>query len=365
MCTALSPAILGAIPALATLSALPEQLGHIFYFIVLPVLVMAGVGYLLQRTLRLDMPTLTRLNFYYVIPSIVYVSLVSARLHLGEAAVVVLFGVLMLLALIAVSWLAGRLRGVPASQRRVLMMTTIFYNSGNYGLPLQELAFRPSSLHPLDLSLQARTMQVFLMVVQNVANFTLGVLLAAGGRKDRHWRENLLHILKLPPLYALVAALLTVQIREGLGPSAGSVADALRPFWDAVSYVGNAMVAVAILTLGAQLGNVRRDANRYPVKLSVFLRLLGGPALGLGLIFALNFILGKYFGRPLTPFEAQVMLISTSTPTAVNCMLLCLEFDQHSDYAAQAVLYSTLLSPLTVTLVIFFAQGGFLPVLSG
>ena len=45
-------------------------------------------------------------------------------------------------------------------------------------------------------------------------------------------------------------------------------------------------------------------------------------------------------------------------------MLMCLEFDNHPDYAAKAVFYSTLLSPITVTLTIFFAQGGFLPALT-
>jgi len=54
------------------------------------------------------------------------------------------------------------------------------------------------------------------------------------------------------------------------------------------------------------------------------------------------------------------LLIGTAVPSAVNCALLCVQFDNHPNYAARAVLYSTLLSPLTVTGVILFAQGGFL-----
>jgi hypothetical protein len=42
-------------------------------------------------------------------------------------------------------------------------------------------------------------------------------------------------------------------------------------------------------------------------------------------------------------------------------MMLCLEFDNHPDFAARAVFYSTLLSPVTVTGVIFLAQSGLLP----
>ena len=107
---------------------------------------------------------------------------------------------------------------------------------------------------------------------------------------------------------------------------------------------------------GHQLALVRRDGAAYPVKLSVALRLLGGPLLGLGVFYSL-----RTAGLVMAPFEAQVLLISTSFPTAVNCMLLCLEFHNHPDYAAQAVLYSTLLSPISVTLTIFLAQSHLLP----
>lgn len=39
------------------------QLGSIFYFIVLPILLLVAGGFLLQRRMGMDMATLTRLNF--------------------------------------------------------------------------------------------------------------------------------------------------------------------------------------------------------------------------------------------------------------------------------------------------------------
>ncbi len=322
------------------------KLGQIFYHIVLPILLLAGLGFLLQRTLGMDMPTLTRLNFYVVIPGLIYFSVVTSRLTAGDIGTVVGFSVAMLAALAAVSYLVAVLRGVPRDQRRAMLMTTMFYNSGNYGLPLQELAFRSAGL-----SVAAQSLQVFVIIVQNFSNFTLGVLLAAGGGRGERLRKNLLHIAKFPPIYALALGLLTVQIRHWLGAEADRLGQALKPFWQVIQYVRNGFLTVALCTLGAQLGLLRRSHNRYPVTLSVVLRLLAGPALGLGLIYALG----------LKGFLAQVLLIGTAMPTAVNCMLLCLEFDNHPDYAARAVFYSTLLSPVTVTGVIFLAQSGLLP----
>jgi predicted permease len=330
---------------------LPQRLGHIFYFIVLPVLLLAAIGYGIQRALGLDMPTLKRLNFYFVIPGVIYCSLVESRLTGGDVATVVGFALAMQAGVGGLTYLAAVLRRVPRDRRNALVMTTIYYNSGNFGLPLQELAFRG-----VGLGAWARSLQVFVMVTQNFTSFTIGVALAAGGRKRQSLRQVLLHVAKLPPVYALLAAVVTIQARHLLGDHAGSVAESVEPFWKTLTYVKNAFIAVALCTLGAQLGTVQRrgrtgDGPKYPVTLSVFLRLLIGPAVGLALVYA--------FG--LRGSLAQMLLISTASPTAVNCMLLCLEFDNHPDFAARAVFYSTLLAPVTVTLVVFLAQSGLLP----
>ncbi len=339
----------GATVLAASLASLMGQLWHVFYTIVLPVLLLAGVGFLLQRRLGLDMPTLTRLNFYFVIPCLIYVSLVSSPVGPERAFTVVAFNVATTAVMAAVTYLAAVLRGVPRGRRSTMLMTTLFHNSGNYGLPLQKLAFDNTPFAG-----QAEPLQIFVVLTQNFTGFTLGVLLAASGRKDRHWRENLLHIAKFPPLYALAAGVLTVQVRRWLGPGAPGVAEALEPFWVVLGYIKSAFLAVALATLGAQLATIPRGGDRYPVRLSVFLRLLIGPAIGVGVVYA--FALKGYL--------AQLLLISCATPTAVNAMLMCVEFDNHPDYAAKAVFYSTLLSPITVTLTIFFAQGGFLPALT-
>jgi hypothetical protein len=347
--------VLAGMLASAWWAELPARLGHIFYFIVLPMLLLAGLGYAIQRGLGLEMATLKRLNFCFVIPGVIYCSLVQSRVGAADALRVVLFALAMQACLGVLTYLAAVLRRIPRDQRNALVMTTIYYNSGNFGLPLQELAFGSGAAGALAVS-----RQVFVMVTQNFTSFTIGVGLAAGGRRRQSWRRNLVHVARLPPVYALLAAVATIQVRGLLGEHAAGVGDALAPFWQTLTYVRNAFIGVALLTLGAQLGTVRRDgaggsgagsARRYPVALSVLLRLLVGPAIGLGLVYALG----------LRGSLAQMLLISTASPTAVNCMLLCLEFDNHPAFAARAVLYSTLLAPVTVTLVVYLAQSGLLP----
>ncbi len=323
---------------------LPARLGEIFYFVVLPMLLLAGLGFAIQRLLGLDMPTLTRLNFYFVTPGMVYFSVVNSRVTAGQVGLVVGFSLAVMVLVGIATVVAARGLKVPPDRHNPMLMTTVLNNSGNYGIPLQQLAFESAGR-----GVEATGYHIFVMLVQNVAHFTLGVLLAAG-RGRRPWRENLLHIAKFPALYALAAALVTVQIRRLLGSHAPATAAALRPFWEAIRQLRLAYVPVALATLGAQLALIPRGGDRYPIRTSLLLRLVAAPLLGLGLIYALN----------IRGFLAQVLLIGSAVPSSVNSALLCLQFDNHPDYVAKTTFYSTLISTVTVTGAIFLAQGGFL-----
>jgi hypothetical protein len=157
-------------------------------------------------------------------------------------------------------------------------------------------------------------------------------------------------VAKFPPLYALAAALLTVQVRVFLGANAPRVAEALSPFWEVISHLRLAYVPVALCSLGAQLALIPRSAEKYPIKTSLVLRLLAAPALALGIVYLMD----------IQGFLAQLLIISAATPSSVNSALLCLQFNNHPAYAAKTVFFSTLLSSVTVTIVIFLAQGNFL-----
>lgn len=317
---------------------------HIAWFIVLPVMLLVGLGFVVQKKLGLDMPTLVRLNFYVVVPGMVYFAVVNSELTSRDVGKVVGFTLVAMCVWGLLAYTAAKLRGVPLDQRRAMLMTSLFYNSGNYGLPVQELAFRNTPFG----SAGATGLQVFVLIVQNITSFTLGILIVTGKPSSGRWRENLAHIVRFPPIYALTAALVTISIRRLLGESGADVAEKLQPFWDTVGFAKDGFIVVALVTLGAQLAVVERGEGKGPVATSVLLRLVAGPVVG----FTLLKLLG--WTGPI----AQVLLISTAMPTAVNCLLLCMEFDNHPAYVARCVFYSTLLSPITVTLTILLANSG-------
>ncbi len=340
-------------------TTVPVQLGHIFYFIVLPLLLVVATGYAIQRLLGLDMNTLKKLNFYFVMPAIIYFSVVTSRISGPQLGLVVGFALSLIATNALLTYLVAAVRGIPRDCRNTMLLTTILHNSGNFGLPLQGFAFRSDNLgEPFagesmpDPSGAAQSLQAFVMITQNLFTFTIGIFIAAGGKHDTHWRRNLMHIAKFPPIYALAAGAATLAARGALGERAPAMAEAITPLWDALLQAKNAFIGLALVTLGAKLALVPRGGRSYPVAASVLLRLAAGPALGVAIIYALHAAFG------VQGFLAQMLLIASAAPTAVNCMLLTLEFDNHPDYAAKAVFWSTVLSPITVTAVILVAQSG-------
>lgn len=326
---------------------MPEQLvqlGHIAWFIVFPVLILVGLGFMLQRVFGMDMKTLVRLNFYVVVPAVIYVKVSTTQLTGGDVFAIMGFHLLCMACWAVLTLIVAQLRGIPKDQRRAMVMASIFCNSGNFGLPVQEMAFRSRGYGD-----QAVAMQVFVMLTQNVTTFTLGIFLAAGSITRKAAMQNLRHVLRFPPLYALGAALLTISISKHLPQqTAEQWMHALSPIWQALNYMASGFVVVALVSTGAQLALVKFGHKQYPVKWTLFLRLIIGPAVGLLLIYLLG-----WEGRGM---YAQVLLIGCASPVSVNCVLMCIEFDNHPDYIAQSVFYSTFLSPITVTSTILLAQ---------
>ena len=115
-------------------------------------------------------------------------------------------------------------------------------------------------------------------------------------------------------------------------------------------YIADALVAVALVTLGAQVANLRLNRFNPHVAASLVVRLLVGPAIAFGLI-ALFRLDGVF---------AYALLISSCMPTSVNSSIIAQVYNNEPEFAAETVFMSTLASALTVSLVIYLGQLAFL-----
>lgn len=295
---------------------------NVFTQICLPIFIMIGVGWCMDRKFRLDLGGLVKLNIYLFVPSFIFVHVVSSELDTAVAGRVVLFTLAMVVGLFLLSEAVSRWRGETIAEKRALQLATMFYNSGNYGLPLMILAY--PVVGPL--------LQVFVLLTQNVTTFSVGLLLAASGHGGG-WR-GLLPVLRQVTLWAVAAAFVV----RGFNLPVQEVVW----IWTPLTYFANALIGVALITLGVQLSKThpKQNWNRLPWALG--LRLLAGPALA--------FLLVPLFGFEGT--EAAVLILGAGVPTAVNTALIAHEFKADSQFAAAAVFYSTLGSMVTITVLI-------------
>lgn len=299
----------------------------IFLQVLLPILVLIGCGWIVDRRWRLDLATLVRLNIYLFVPAFIFYEVVHSSIDSSVALKVMAFTVCIVAGMFLCSALVGRLLGYPTAQTRSLQLATMFYNSGNYGVPLMTLAY----------PVQGPLLQVFVVLTQNISCFTVGLLLASS-TKHQGWR-TLLPMLRQVSLWAVGSALLVrwfyVPVQEW------------RWLWVPLEYLHGALVGVALVTLGVQLSQTRVRQSFARLGWALGLRLLGGPAVALALV-------------PLFGFRGEVagiMILSSGFPTAVNTALLAHEFEADSAFAAAAVFYSTLGSMVTVTVLIALLKG--------
>src|SRR3954466_2198996 len=103
---------------------------------ILPIFVVAAVGFALARLLGASVKTMSTLTFNALSPCLVFDQLVTTRVSLGQSWRVVLFCVLLTFAMGA----AARLAAVPLRLSRAslssFLLVIMFSNSGNYALPV-------------------------------------------------------------------------------------------------------------------------------------------------------------------------------------------------------------------------------------
>ena len=296
---------------------------------ILPLLLLIGTGFLVQKRIGLEMRTLSRLNMYIFVPALALNALSKAVLSTGDLVRVIAFVMTLQTALYLLGRGWGKLRGYPTSLGSAFCCSLMFYNSGNYGYPLIALLFGAAS--------PAVGLQAIVLATQNATTFSAGQMIIRGPQIGL--RKAAVEFLRMPFPYAVGLGILLQRTPLALP----------GPLDKAVELVADGLVPVALVTLGAQLALVRWSGRMRPVVLAALLRLIGGPMIALGLLLLLGW----------QGLLAQQLLISSTVPTAVNTTILAIEFDNEPEFASQAVMVSTLLSALTVTIFIQIARSLF------
>ncbi len=295
-----------------------KALSAIFYNNIVPIFIAIGLGYALQRRLKIEIKSVSRITFYALSPCLVFSSLVTSTISGQEFWDIAFFQILITLAVALAAWGVARALRFDRTMESAFLLVTVFVNSGNYGLSVNLLAFGETAL--------ARAIVYF--VVSSLLTNTIGVYLAS--RSKATASDALLNVFKVPIVYAVLLAVLVNLINLDVTGS---------PVFKAVEMVGQGAVPLMLLLLGMQLASAPLAQGMRTAGLAAFIRLAVTPVLALPLAHLLN----------LTGSTLQACVVEASMPTAVTTAVLAIEFDARPEFVTSAIFLSTLASPLTLT----------------
>lgn len=287
---------------------------------VLPIFIVAAVGFAVARVLKADVRTLSRITFNALSPCLVFHLLVTSSLSASDFIRMTALAVLVIVGI----GLVARLVTLPLRLDRALtsafLIVVMFSNSGNYGLPVVLFAFGRDAL--------AHATVYF--VANAVATYTLGVFLASAGRRSIGQAAR--GVLRVPAVWGVVAAGTVVGLGIPMPPAV------MRP----VELLSGAALPTMILVLGMQLERSAWPDRPALVALAGALSLVVTPLLAVGAAQLLG----------LTGVARQAAIVQSGMPSAVLTTILALEFDVEPSFVTACVMLSTLASPITVTLLI-------------
>lgn len=287
---------------------------------IIPIIFTVALGYLLERWRTMDVRVLATITIYALLPCLIFDSLLTTELTLGQALPIVYVLFFMTMTLWVIGKFVSRLRRLNQEEESYLLLTTMFLNAGNMGMPVALYAFGKRGL---DLAIIA-------VLTENLLMNTLAVYYSSRHRNGH--REAVRTIFSLPSIYAATAALLLRAVFRQTLPSF---------LQEHIHLLGMATIPVAQLLLGIQLAKARSQVHNHLARVigPNVVRLILGPAIA----FAFVTLLGVH------GLTAKIAILICAMPSAVNVAIYTTEFGLLPKRIATTVFTSTAASFVTIS----------------
>lgn len=298
----------------------------VFMDVILPILILMAVGAMLQKKFQFQLRPIANLITYCFMPAAVFLNIYQVEFDQQLLGQLMFYLLLFSSSLMLLSTILSKVFKIKGDERTALKNSISLMNSGNYGLPVSQLIF---STNPLGVSVQ-----IIMLVFQNLLTYTYGIYNLISASKTI--TDIVKSFFKLPIIHALALGVVFQVFNLPLP----------RFVEIPLEQLAGGFTSLALILLGAQLAAIRFHSFHQVIGLSLVGRLIAGPAFALAFILLLG----------IEGVIAQSLLIASSFPTSRNTATLALEYEVAPELHAQIVLFSTLLSSITVTIVIYISM---------
>ncbi|MCE5223766.1 AEC family transporter [bacterium] len=305
-----------------------------FALLFFPVILVIAVGYWFGKSFKkLDVTIASKMTIYVFSPFMVYHLFKTGNLNWGEISQFALIFIIIQSFFILYLFIIKLINRQSIDLWKNNVLSLLFSNCGGYGLPVIALAFGDQHL----------LIAAQYVVMFNLMLSTLGIIVASP--QSVSFKSTIQKIFRLPiiwgVLFGLLAHYASIQF-----PAVGN--SLIIGILDKMSEnLYHATFPIFLVVIGMELS---RTSFQYNLKDIVFLvshKLVLFPLFTLVLM-----LLWPSLPTPLI----QVMVLETAMPTAFNVMLFAKEFDGDMHRTSSSVFWTTLLSPVTLSVFLWFLQ---------
>jgi predicted permease len=299
---------------------MPAQLLSVFFDVVAPVFAIVALGWAAGPRLGLDARTLSRSAYYVFVPAFAFDVISRSQVPLASVGRMAAYAVVTHLAFGAIGFVVARALQRSREMVAAYVMLAVFGNVGNFGLALITFRLGDAALVPATIYFIVILLTSFVVCV-GVAAWTRGGGVSAAAS-----------VFRTPALVVAVPAALVSATGVELPLFVSRT----------VGLLGGAMIPAMLFVLGVQLAEAKvLRPNADSVVVSA-LRLVGAP----GVAWAL----AAPFG--VTGLERAAGILQTGMPPAILVAIIATEYDIEPGFVTAAVLFSTVLSLPTLTVLL-------------
>ncbi len=297
------------------------QVLKIFMDIVTPVFFLILLGYYTGPRLALDARTLSRTSYFLLVPCFVFDIISKVDIKIAKAGQMILYAGLTHIIVAMAAFLLAKLLKRSREATAAFVIIATFGNVGNLGLSL--IDFRMGLAAQTSATIYFITIMMLSFVIcVGISSWTRGTGLSA-----------VLSVFKTPALIATVPALFFY----------GSDFEAPLFLSRITGLLGRAMIPVMLVTLGVQLSSLGKFNFSFDVVIVSSLSLIAAPFIAFGLSFIFS----------LSEMEIRSGILQAGMPAAILGSIIAIEYDIMPKFVTTAVLVTTMLSIVTLTILLY------------
>ena len=297
------------------------QILKIFIDIVTPVFFLILLGYFAGPRLELDARTLSKTAYYLLVPCFAFDIISRVDIDIAVAGQMILYTTLTHILVAVAAFTIAKLLNSSREITAAFVIIATFGNVGNLGLSL--IDFRLGQAAQTSATIYFITIMLLSFVIcVGISSWTRGTGLSA-----------VLSVFKTPALIAMVPALFFYGT------------DLEPPLFLSriTGLLGSAMIPVMLVTLGVQLSGLTKFNFSFDLVIASCMRLIAAPVIAFGLSFVFS----------LSGMEIRSGILKAGMPVAVLGSIIAIEYNIVPKFVTTAVLFSTILSLLTLTILLY------------